>query len=106
MTIIANRDLHPLRQALREQFDRHTEDLTDLTTHGTSPERDGLDPHTLTVLIDSTRQALADTTEALGRMAAGTYGRCEGCALDIPAERLEILPHARFCVPCQEARRG
>jgi DnaK suppressor protein len=55
-------------------------------------------------LVDSSRQVLADTTEALKRMADGTYGVCERCRHDIPVERLEILPHARSCVPCQQTR--
>ncbi|WFE55320.1 TraR/DksA C4-type zinc finger protein [Micromonospora sp. WMMD1155] len=35
-------------------------------------------------------------------MSDGTYGLCERCHESIPAERLDVLPHARFCVPCQE----
>ncbi|MFC6567260.1 TraR/DksA C4-type zinc finger protein [Actinoplanes utahensis] len=31
-----------------------------------------------------------------------TSSRCERCASAIPAERLEVLPHARFCVPCRQ----
>lgn len=105
MTIISNAPMHTLRLALQAQFERHTDELTRLTMHGTDPEDNGLDPQTLAALIDSTRQALADTTEALKRMADGAYGRCERCQVDIPAERLEILPHARFCVPCQQSHR-
>jgi DnaK suppressor protein len=67
-------------------------------------ERHGLDPHTVAALVDSSRQPWPNTTEALNRMVDGTYGLCEGCGHDIPAERLEILPHARFCVPCQQIR--
>lgn len=31
-------------------------------------------------------------------------GICEECSLEIPFERLRIIPHAKFCVPCQEER--
>ncbi len=106
MTISTSRGLHTVRQTLQVQAEQHADELARLTTHRTAPERNGLDPQTVVALIDSTRQALADTTEALKRIAAGTYGRCERCGQDIPVERLEILPHARFCVPCQQARRG
>ncbi|WP_374536096.1 TraR/DksA family transcriptional regulator [Micromonospora aurantiaca (nom. illeg.)] len=37
-------------------------------------------------------------------MSEGTYGVCERCGQDIPTARLEILPSARFCVPCQQRR--
>ncbi|MBO3749340.1 TraR/DksA C4-type zinc finger protein [Streptosporangiaceae bacterium NEAU-GS5] len=49
---------------------------------------------------------MADTAQALRRMADGSYRTCERCAIDIPLQRLEILPHTRFCVPCQLKRTG
>lgn len=101
MTISTNNRLRTVRQALQAQAERQADELARLTAHRTAPENNGMDPQTVDALIDSTRQALADTTEALKRTADGTYGRCERCGLDIPVERLEIRPHARFCVPCQ-----
>lgn len=50
------------------------------------------------------RDAIEDIVHALVRMDAGTYGRCESCGLPIPFERLEAIPHARFCVPCSGQR--
>jgi DnaK suppressor protein len=47
---------------------------------------------------------LTDIAAALRRMAEGTYGTCERCATTIPLERLEILPHARFCISCQPSQ--
>jgi len=41
---------------------------------------------------------------ALARLAAGDYGRCEGCAVAIPVERLEIYPSATTCVTCKQSR--
>jgi DnaK suppressor protein len=46
--------------------------------------------------------------EALGRLDAGTYGRCVECGKELPDERLEARPEAERCVDCQqraEARR-
>ncbi len=94
--------LDVLRTTLEQQYDRHTEELTRLTVNRVDPERDGLDRATVPTLIASTRQALSDTAEALRRMAEGRYGTCERCRADIPVERLEILPHTRYCVPCQQ----
>jgi RNA polymerase-binding transcription factor DksA len=39
---------------------------------------------------------------ALTRIEKGVFGKCEECGKDIPIERLEILPYARYCVPCTE----
>ncbi|MEU0738861.1 TraR/DksA C4-type zinc finger protein [Streptomyces sp. NPDC006134] len=46
-------------------------------------------------------QALTEIDAAFARVADGTYGRCEGCAKPVPAERLEILPYTRHCVACR-----
>jgi DnaK suppressor protein len=41
--------------------------------------------------------------EALDRMQSGDFGVCLACEQPIPAKRLQALPWARYCVPCQEA---
>lgn len=55
-------------------------------------------------LLSTTRSALEEVDAALLRMNDGTYGLCQKCEAPIPAGRLEILPHTRFCVPCQRRR--
>ncbi|MGW6642306.1 TraR/DksA family transcriptional regulator [Streptomyces iakyrus] len=47
-------------------------------------------------------QALKDIDAAFARLQEGAYGICQGCGRPIPVERLEILPYARCCVPCQQ----
>lgn len=41
--------------------------------------------------------------EALDRMQSGDFGFCLACEQPIPSIRLQALPWARYCVPCQEA---
>jgi DnaK suppressor protein len=48
----------------------------------------------------SARRALADTDEALARLAAGRFGRCEDCTAPIPARALRAEPEARYCARC------
>ena len=38
------------------------------------------------------------------RLEQGSYGLCESCGAEIPAERLLALPDTTMCVPCQRAR--
>ena len=52
-------------------------------------------------LLTRRRDAIEEITEALARIDANAYGRCEECQGAIPVERLEIIPYARLCVPCQ-----
>lgn len=52
------------------------------------------------------RQRLADTEEALGRVAAGTFGRCEQCGARIPGVLLAAAPESRYCARCAAAASG
>jgi RNA polymerase-binding transcription factor DksA len=45
---------------------------------------------------------LAAVDAAISKIANGTYGKCEKCGKNIPLERMEIYPEARFCIDCQE----
>ena len=52
----------------------------------------------------TTRRALAHTEEALARLSAGRYGRCESCAGAISAQRLAATPETRYCARCARGR--
>ena len=45
---------------------------------------------------------LRQIQEALDRLQSGEYGVCLSCEEQIPAKRLDALPWAKYCVPCQE----
>jgi len=45
---------------------------------------------------------LKEVEEALGRINKKEYGKCQHCGAEISPKRLDVLPFARFCVPCQE----
>jgi DnaK suppressor protein len=51
-------------------------------------------------LLAQARAHLAESTEALQRLDAGGYGRCERCGAAIAPERLEARPTARTCIHC------
>jgi RNA polymerase-binding transcription factor DksA len=46
------------------------------------------------------RRKLADVEEALGRLAAGHFGRCEHCGSEIPPGLLAVIPETRYCPRC------
>lgn len=71
-------------------------------------DMEGYDADVVARQLTAAYDALDEIDGALGRIEQGTYGRCSGCATEIPMERLEVLPAARFCVACQRrvARRG
>jgi RNA polymerase-binding transcription factor DksA len=43
------------------------------------------------------------TETALDQIRAGNYGRCMKCSREIAGERLEVIPFATVCIPCQLA---
>ncbi|MGH3246946.1 MAG: hypothetical protein ACRDOI_12135 [Trebonia sp.] len=46
------------------------------------------------------RQRLADTEDALGRVTAGDFGRCEQCTAPIGDVLLAAAPESRYCDNC------
>jgi RNA polymerase-binding transcription factor DksA len=51
-------------------------------------------------------QEAEQVEEAMRARERGTYGQCEECGRQIPAERLEARPAATLCVECQRKRDG
>ena len=43
-----------------------------------------------------------NTVMPLEKIKKGKYGICEKCGKEIPLERLEVSPEARFCLKCEK----
>lgn len=52
--------------------------------------------------LDRQSTLLKSVQAALARMADETFGVCLRCDEPIPEKRLNALPWAAYCVPCQE----
>jgi len=52
--------------------------------------------------LDKGFAQLRFVTAALDRIAAGRYGFCLRCDDEINMKRLTAMPHASFCIKCQE----
>jgi DnaK suppressor protein len=72
----------------REPGDVAQEDREDLEVAGT---------------MDVTQSSFRAVEDAIARIDAGKYGRCVAHRGWIPRERLEAIPWAPRCLPCQEA---
>ncbi len=46
------------------------------------------------------RRRLADVEDALARLTAGTFGRCEQCGSRISETALALVPETRYCRAC------
>ncbi len=51
-------------------------------------------------LAGSLTENLAEIEDALKKLDAGTYGKCEDCGEAIASDRLEAMPSARHCISC------
>ena len=58
------------------------------------------EPRALLGRTVAARRKLADVEEALGRLAAGSFGSCEQCGSAIPASLLATTPETRYCPRC------
>lgn len=60
-----------------------------------------VEEYTDNLAIETTlEKQLKEILEALGKMEAGTYGKCENCDAEIPVERLQAYPAAKTCMHC------
>jgi len=53
-------------------------------------------------LLQNAERLLEQVRDALGRLDAGTYGKCESCGEPIDPARLEALPYLTLCLRCQQ----
>jgi DnaK suppressor protein len=95
-----------LHDMLEEQRRFRIEQLT--ATADTQRAMTEADLEVQETILHGARLALTELESALDRMSRGAYGRCTQCGSRLPLERLEILPQAAHCMPCQrreDARR-
>ena len=95
--------LRKLRAELHRQRRFRVRQLQDLAAAAAEPpsSTDEAERQVARALAVAAETALSDIDDALKRFDSGSYGRCEHCATRIPFQRLEALPMARFCMPCQ-----
>jgi RNA polymerase-binding transcription factor DksA len=91
------------RVILEARWRTRLEEVTELSLAyhtATSDEADDGRARRLLHRAVAARQRLADTEDALRRVTAGTFGRCEQCAAPIPEVTLAAAPESRYCDRC------
>lgn len=79
----------------RESDEGGTQDLADKASSSYTKEF-------LYSLSNTERTIIENVEEAIERMNEGAYGTCMECGEKISKKRLEAVPWAMYCVPCQE----
>ncbi|KAA3637646.1 MAG: hypothetical protein DWP92_07470 [Armatimonadetes bacterium] len=92
---VAATDLHPstlarLKTELETALHSYEERLEE------APRQDDI----AMTLYRRSQSAHDEIVDALSRMSGGVYGVCETCGGSIAADRLEVMPHTRYCTSC------
>jgi RNA polymerase-binding transcription factor len=101
----AGHEVAGLRRMLEEQRAFRLEQLAQLYHPDPHRPLSSTDPEVLRSLVEGARAALRDVQSALWRIEDGSYGACASCGNPLEVERLEILPQAALCMPCQQSGR-
>lgn len=101
--LIIKQTLQIKQRDLERQIDDREElqveklaDPIDVSTAQSARDNAGANINRATLMLREVRGALQ-------RLDRGDYGICVDCDEDIPQKRLNVVPWAARCIPCQEA---
>jgi RNA polymerase-binding transcription factor DksA len=72
--------------------------FSNVPTHPADLGTDAYEEEIDLALLEKKDEILEEINDALERIGQGTFGRCEQCGKEVPRERLEALPYARYCL--------
>jgi DnaK suppressor protein len=103
------------REKYLQQFNFHTSEAIDYSK-SSAGEVTGVSTHMADVATDLSRHdmelelltresdSLEQIDEAIERLINGEYGICFDCGCNVNKERLEVKPHAKYCINCKSVR--
>ena len=102
----------PLRDQLQKERDRLRDQLEQMGVGADNLDEGFADSSQVTAergeleaLAGTLTDTLREFDDALSKLDAGTYGRCEECEGPITEARLEAMPAARLCITCASKRK-
>jgi RNA polymerase-binding transcription factor DksA len=87
-------------EALRRGQPDSSGNLSNVPLHMADIGTENYDQEFTLSLIENEQDTLLQINDALGRIDAGTYGRCEECEDMIAKPRLQALPYTKHCIKC------
>ncbi len=90
-----------LRDRLRGEIGRHSQEATESSGPGGDPGDDAaieFEHEAALKLLESEENALMEIEAAIERLHGGTYGVCEATGRRIPDARLRAIPWCRYVV--------
>jgi DnaK suppressor protein len=97
------RSLGRFQQQSKLNRDSSDADLSSYSFHMADQGTDAMEREKSFLFASKEGRYLYRVEEALRRLYAsgGQFGQCHSCKQEIPFERLEALPHARYCLDCK-----
>src|SRR3989344_588566 len=102
-----NKELETIESQLREvasenpavkgDFDVRVEDLGE-SMEDAAQEMTTLDQRQ--AMVTALEKRRKEVKDAIEKIKAGTYGKCEKCSVQIQKERLAAMPVAALCMDC------
>jgi DnaK suppressor protein len=79
-------------------------DLSSYSFHMADQGTDAMEREKAFLFASQEGRFLWHIDEALRRLYSKpeTFGKCHGCGNEIAFERLDALPHARYCIQCKQ----
>ena len=96
--LIAEEDAETTREAPQNSI----EELASYDQHPADQGTETFEQEKALSILEQHQADLAEVQQAFKRLEDGTYGKCEACGKEIPNERLEARPSARFCLEDQK----
>jgi RNA polymerase-binding protein DksA len=91
------REVDASEEALREDVSTPG-DSSGVPSHPADSNAEGVEPEI--AIAQNEGQLLGQVEQALERIEAGTFGKCQACGCEISSERLDALPFAAYCIQC------
>ena len=92
-----------LNQMTDETLGENSGNLSNVPTHSADEGTDVFDQEFALSMIENERDTLEQIELALGRIDAGTFGKCLECGNPIAKPRLQALPYTQACIDCARA---
>lgn len=102
LTRLAN-DLGKLENSVLKRTQRDASgDLSAYSIHMADLGTDAMEREKDLHLASAEGKRVGEILEALRKIERGVFGECERCGGPVGRKRLEAVPHAPFCLSCQE----
>ena len=99
------RSLGRFEEITKVSRDSADSDLSSYSLHMADQGTDAMEREKAFLFASKEGRYLYRLEEALRRLEESpeTFGQCHRCEQEIPFDRLDALPHARYCLECKQA---